>query len=171
MASDQPFLTEFFGVPSPSPRALAKTRRPTPSRRIVGSPLAHRKALKIDISLVERLESTGRYRVLRKLEPRPIMPQHWLPADRQPGFWPRLSIILETKTTGIDHATHEVIELGMVAFACDEIGMLGVVGVLSELQEPSQPISAEINPMFRLKAAAVHCFCRPNPLRRRGSHG
>jgi DNA polymerase-3 subunit epsilon len=144
VAGDQPFLTDLFGVPSPSPRVLAETRRPTPSRHIVGSALAQRKALELDASLVERLEATGRYRVLRKLEPRPVMPELWPPADRQPGSWPRLGIILDTETTGLDHATHDVIELGMVAFTYDQTGVRDVVGVFSALQEPSHAISAEI---------------------------
>lgn len=144
MAGDQPFLTDLFGVPSPSPRVLAETRRPTPSRHIVGSALAQRKALELDASLAKRLESTGRYRVLRKLEPRPVMPERWPSANRQPGSWPRLGIILDTETTGLDHATHDVIELGMVAFTYDETAVRDVVGVFSALQEPSHAISAEI---------------------------
>lgn len=89
--------------------------------------------------MASRLEETGRYRVLRQLMPRPMasMPSPW-PVDL------KLGVILDTETTGLDHSTHEVIEIGMVAFTYDYGGIRNVVDVFSALREPSQPITAEI---------------------------
>ncbi|BDA87283.1 DNA polymerase III subunit epsilon (plasmid) [Aureimonas sp. SA4125] len=105
--------------------------------------------------MVERLEATGRYRVLRKLEPRPVAPELWPLSDRQPGSWPRLGIVLDTETTGLDHATHEIIELGMVAFTYDEMGVRDVVGVFSALQQPTTAITAEITRITGITDAMV----------------
>ncbi|WP_090676109.1 3'-5' exonuclease [Aureimonas jatrophae] len=89
--------------------------------------------------MARQLEETGRYRVLRQLVPRPVVPT--------PSPWPRdlkLGIILDTETTGLDHATHEVIEIGMVAFTYDDGRIHDVVGVFSGLREPKQPITPDI---------------------------
>ncbi|WP_425349858.1 3'-5' exonuclease [Mangrovicella endophytica] len=92
-----------------------------------------------DEEMARRLEETGRYRVLRQLVRRPAAPM--------PSPWPgglKLGVVLDTETTGLDHAAHEVIELGMVAFTYDDVGIRDVVGVYSGLREPNQPIAAEI---------------------------
>ena len=57
------------------------------------------------------LEATGDYRVLRRLQPRPVI------VSRLPCEGEKIAIILDTETTGLDHTRDEVIELGMVAFA------------------------------------------------------
>ncbi len=59
-------------------------------------------------ALAQQLERTGRYRILRKLEPRRIRENYVL----NPGE--RVGIILDTETTGLDHRRNEIIELGMV---------------------------------------------------------
>ncbi|WP_294646465.1 3'-5' exonuclease [uncultured Aureimonas sp.] len=89
--------------------------------------------------MASNLEETGRYRVLRQLVPRPVVP---LPSPWPAGL--KLGVVLDTETTGLDHATHEVIELGMVTFTFDDGGIRDVVGVFSALREPSQPITPEI---------------------------
>ncbi|KQQ86257.1 3'-5' exonuclease [Aureimonas sp. Leaf324] len=96
-------------------------------------------ALPSDDEMAEHLVATGRYRVLRRLMPRPMasMPSPW-PIDLKRG------VILDTETTGLDHSTHEVIEIGMVAFTYDDAGIRDVIDVFSALREPSQPITAEI---------------------------
>ena len=70
-----------------------------------------------DEEMAERLVATSRYRVLRQLLPRPVSPS---PSPWQNGL--KLGVILDTETTGLDHATHEVIELGMVAFTSTMVG-------------------------------------------------
>jgi DNA polymerase-3 subunit epsilon len=90
-------------------------------------------------AMARTLEATGRYRVLRQLQPRAVAP---LPVERPAGS--RIAIILDTETTGLDPTRDEVIELGMVAFTYDELGIGDVVDIYSELREPGVPISAEI---------------------------
>ena len=86
----------------------------------------------------KRLEESGNYRVLRRLVPRPITP-------RSQSAFPRLAVVVDTETTGLQHAKDEVIEIGAVAVTYDDEGQLGdVVGVYSGLRQPSSPIPPEI---------------------------
>jgi DNA polymerase-3 subunit epsilon len=88
--------------------------------------------------LVEQLTGTGRYRILRKLEPRPV-------ADIVRAEFPLRGVIIDTETTGLDHRRHEIIEIGAIAFTYDEAGRIGdVTGVFGGLQAPSAPIPPEI---------------------------
>lgn len=88
--------------------------------------------------MVERLVSTGRYRILKKLEPRPVV-------HATGSSHPLRALILDTETTGLDHRKHEVIEIGIVSFLFDDKGNVGdVTGVYGGLQQPSMPIPAEI---------------------------
>jgi DNA polymerase III subunit epsilon len=85
------------------------------------------------------LEATGDYRVLRRLQPRPIV----VSGVRRQGE--KIAVIVDTETTGLDHTRDEVIELGMVAFLYDEDGRIGeVIGTFNGLREPSVPIGSEI---------------------------
>jgi DNA polymerase III subunit epsilon len=85
------------------------------------------------------LEATGDYRVLRRLQPRPIVVSG---VRRQAE---KIAVIVDTETTGLDHTRDEVIELGMVAFLYDEDGRIGeVIGTFNGLREPSVPIGPEI---------------------------
>lgn len=91
-----------------------------------------------DEVLVRRLEETGRFRVLRKLESRPVI-------SREQSKFPNLAVLVDTETTGLIHTRDEVIEIGAVAFTYDDEGVIGdVVGVYSGLRQPSASIPAEI---------------------------
>jgi DNA polymerase-3 subunit epsilon len=88
--------------------------------------------------MVRQLHETGRYRILRKLEPRLVT------AAARPGF-PLKGVIIDTETTGLNHRKDEIIEIGAVVFTFDETGNIGdVIGVYSALQQPSIPIPEEI---------------------------
>lgn len=72
--------------------------------------------------------------------------------------WPvdlKLGVVLKTEMTGLDHATHEVVELGMVAFTFDDGGVRDVVGVFSALREPSHPITSHITRITGIDADMV----------------
>ncbi|MBP0616474.1 3'-5' exonuclease [Jiella mangrovi] len=92
-------------------------------------------------TMASHLEATGAYKVLRRLEPRPVLPG-WTPAMKRPDE--SIGVILDTETTGLDHSTDEIIELGMVMFTYDANGIRDVVDVFSQLREPRTPIRAEI---------------------------
>lgn len=91
-----------------------------------------------DEEMVRRLEDGGHYRVLRKLIPRQIA------ASRRLEFQ-QFGVILDTETTGLNHRTDEIVEIGLVAFTFNDFGRIGdVIAVYGGLQQPSTPISAEI---------------------------
>jgi DNA polymerase-3 subunit epsilon len=88
--------------------------------------------------MVAHIVATGRYRILRRLEPRPIA------SAIRPGF-PLKGIILDTETTGLSHRKDEIIEVGVIAFTFDAEGTIGdVTGTYTGLQQPGVPIPAEI---------------------------
>lgn len=119
--------TDLFGAERPRRKAAAKPRKGP--------------ALAFDArhdSYVHELEETGRFRVLRRLEPRRVVP-------RALELGEKLAVIVDTETTGLDHTKDEVIELGMVAFTYREGGAIGdVVDTFSALREPTVPISPVI---------------------------
>lgn len=91
-----------------------------------------------DEALARRLEETGRFRILRKLVPRPII-------NRSDNKFDKLAVLIDTETTGLNHETDQVIEVGAVAFTYNDDGIIGdVVGVFNGLQQPTIPIPAEI---------------------------
>lgn len=88
--------------------------------------------------MVRLLEETGRYRILKKLEPSSIT------AAARPGF-PLKGVILDTETTGLNHRKDEIIEIGAIAFTFDVAGNIGdIIGVYGGLQQPSVSIPPEV---------------------------
>ncbi|WP_303832194.1 exonuclease domain-containing protein [Asticcacaulis taihuensis] len=88
--------------------------------------------------MARALEAMGGYRVIRKLVPPEIS------ANPRPGF-PRVGVIVDTETTGLNHRTDEVVEIGAVSFTFNEAGEFGdVIGIYGGLQQPSVSIPAAI---------------------------
>lgn len=112
-----------------------ETPRSKPGKRTAASPAA---VGWDDEEAVRRLEQSGRFRILRQLVPRSIIP-------RAESTFPNLAVLIDTETTGLNHVNDEVIEIGAVAFTYDDEGVIGdVVGIYSGLRQPSEPIPAEI---------------------------
>lgn len=117
---------------------------------------------------IAALEETGEYRILRRLRPRP-------PSDLVTSATTRMDLFLDTETTGINHATDEIIELAMVPFTYSLDGSILAVGTpFSALNEASAPISREITAFtgisqemvagHRIDADAVERFVAPAAL-------
>jgi DNA polymerase III subunit epsilon len=89
-------------------------------------------------TMADGLSRSADYRVLRRLVPR-------IPSSPVAGQDTRIGILLDTETTGLDHARAEIIELGMVKFAYTPDGRIaGVLDTFSALNEPSTPIPPEV---------------------------
>lgn len=101
-------------------------------------------------ALAQQLEKTGNFRILRKLIPRPVI-------DRNKSEFDKLAVLIDTETTGLDHNNDQVIEVGAVAFTYNESGDFGdVVGVFNGLQQPTNPIPAEITRITGITDEMVH---------------
>lgn len=98
---------------------------------------------------IQKLAETGRYRILRKLAPRPLIARAASPL-------PQVGVVVDVETTGLDFRKDEVIELGMVAFTFDERGRIGdVVGIFSALQQPNSPLPPQITKLTGITDAMV----------------
>lgn len=90
---------------------------------------------------VRLLESTGRYRLLRLLEPQDIY------AEPSPEAVIRVGALVDVETTGLNRANGDsIIELGVVLFEYAAVSgtVLRVVEERSWFEDPGQPIPAEI---------------------------
>jgi DNA polymerase-3 subunit epsilon len=88
--------------------------------------------------MVRHLSQTGRYRILKKLEPRTV-------ATVFRPEYPLRGIILDTETTGLSACKDEIIEIGVIAFTFDDAGRIGdITGLYGGLRQPSVSIPPEI---------------------------
>src|SRR5882757_7329949 len=84
-------------------------------------------------AMAQTLEQSGDYRVLRRLPLR----EHF----STPTEFAKVGILFDVETTGLDTASDEVVELGMVKFSYHPDGSVGtVLDTFSSLNEPSRTI-------------------------------
>ncbi|MGJ4941420.1 3'-5' exonuclease [Bradyrhizobium sp. HKCCYLS1011] len=98
--------------------------------------------------MVELLEATGRYRVLRRIEPtaRPAVS----------GGALRRGVFVDVETTGLDVERDEIIELAMVPFEYDEGGeVCSIFPAFSGLRDPGLPIPASVTMLTGLSDESV----------------
>ena len=89
-------------------------------------------------AMAEALEATGEYRVLRKIQHRPIIN----PPDGAPT---KTGLFVDVETTGLNPDQNEIIELAMVPFTYGLDGRIFSIGEpFHQLREPRDPIPAEI---------------------------
>ena len=95
------------------------------------------------------LDASGDYRVLRRLKTREELAE-------DDGATKKVAIILDVETTGLDQASDEIIELGMLKFSYGSDGRIyRVVDTFSALRQPSIPIPAEITRLTGITADMV----------------
>ncbi|NTF46091.1 DNA polymerase III subunit epsilon [Rhizobium sp. AC27/96] len=117
---------------------FSATAQPTGAASAKPGRLRSAGCLPDETEMVRLLEATGRYQILRKLEPRAIT------TTPRAGY-PLKGIILDTETTGLDAKKDEVIEIGLIAFTFNDEGEIGdVTGLYCGLQQPNVPIPPEI---------------------------
>lgn len=109
-------------------------------------------------ALAVRLEASGAYRVLRRLQPAPRIDRASLP----PGA--REAIVLDLETTGLDPDADVAIEIAMVRFAYDADGrILGVTAELVALEDPKRPLPLEVARLTGLSDADLVGRAFPDP--------
>lgn len=100
-------------------------------------------------AMAAALNASDRYRVLRRLAPRPPI----APPD---GLETRRGLFLDVETTGLDPARDEIIELAMVPFTYGLDGRIFAVHeAFEKFREPSRPIPPEITALTGITDAMV----------------
>ena len=125
----------------------AKPKAPPKQRRPVSPP----PAVAMDLAaMATALERNPDYRVLRRLQP-------VLHFDRVPQGALMRVLVLDTETTGLDHASDKIIELAMLQVDVDTATGLpvGDVVVYDGLEDPGMPISKEIEAITGISSAMV----------------
>ena len=88
--------------------------------------------------IINKLEETGDYRVLRRLK-------NPLQYHQPDGTSTKIGIILDLETTGLDADKDEIIEIGLVPFTYSTDGRIfEVFEAYNELQAPKKPIPKKI---------------------------
>jgi len=92
------------------------------------------------VEMIAALEAAGDYKVLRRLKPRNVFES----ANKNDQL--RIGVLVDLETTGLDVASDEVIEVGMVKFAYQPDGRVAhVVDTFVSFNEPTKPIPAEVS--------------------------
>ena len=92
-----------------------------------------------ETDLIKRLEDTGKYKVIKRLEPQEIY-------NKDDGGKKKIAIFLDIESTGTNIDLHEIIELAMVKFEYNpQLGKIfRILEKFAELEEPKGEISEKI---------------------------
>lgn len=99
---------------------------------------------------IATLETSGDYRILRRLKSRPVVP---VPDDESL----RTAIFLDLETTGLDPGRDEIIEMALVPFTYGRSSgrIYEVKQAFQGLRQPAMPIPAKITELTGLDDAMV----------------
>ena len=102
----------------------------------------------------QQLEAHPDYRVLRRLVPRLLFDA---PAAGDTPAGVARVLILDTETTGLSHASDKIMELAMLRVDVDRATgqAIGPVQVYDGLEDPDQPIPAEVQAITGINDAMV----------------
>lgn len=99
--------------------------------------------------MARTLNTSGIYRVLRKLGPYPRI-------DIQPGTPTRTGLFVDVETTGLDAETDEIIEIAMVPFSYALDGRIIDIGSsFQAFRDPGRPIPAAVTALTGITDAMV----------------
>ena len=88
-------------------------------------------------ALIEKLESSSEYKVLKRLSP----PHQYNPPD---GTATKVAVYIDLETTGLNHETDEIIEIALVPFRYSTDGRIfELLTPYNELQEPKSELISE----------------------------
>ncbi|MDA9465220.1 DNA polymerase III subunit epsilon [Bradyrhizobium sp. CCBAU 53415] len=95
------------------------------------------------------LEASGRYRILRRLEPRSLY-------DEPDGSTAHRGIFLDVETTGLDPTVDEILELAMVPFDFAADGrVFAVHESFDRLRDPGRPVPREVTALTGITDAML----------------
>lgn len=95
------------------------------------------------------LEASGRYRILRRLEPRSLY-------DAPDGSTAHRGIFLDVETTGLNPETDEILELAMVPFDfADDGRVFAVHESFDRLRDPGRPVPREVTALTGITDAML----------------
>jgi DNA polymerase-3 subunit epsilon len=99
--------------------------------------------------MAEAMEASGRYRILRRIEPRTAIAV----PDGTPT---RRGIFLDVETTGLDSVTDEVVELAMLPFDYTDDGRIFAVHEpFDALRDPGRPIPPAVTALTGISDGMV----------------
>lgn len=144
--TDPQFLFDF-GSATPAVASAPKPKKPAKSRSVAAPKAAEPMSSQ---AMAEALAKHPDYRVLRRLQP-------VLHFDRVPQGPLVRVLVLDTETTGLDHASDKIIELAMLQLDVDTATGLpvGEVLVYDGLEDPGMPISKEIEAITGISSEMV----------------
>jgi len=99
--------------------------------------------------MISRLEETGKYRVLRRIQPRAFI-------NRPDGSGRYRGLFVDVETTGLSFIDNEIIELAMVPFNYGLDGRIfEILEPFQSFEEPSHPIPEEITKITGIDQSMV----------------
>lgn len=103
-----------------------------------------------DAEAIQHLEQSDQYRVIQRLH----APDRYCAGK---PVTPRIGIVIDTETTGLDTATNSIIELGFVAFAYDAGSgrIYDILHTYDAFEDPGEPLSDIVKQITGITDAMV----------------